>query len=109
MNVPANILPPQLTRYVDAVHTFLPGCDGRELELRCRIMSARDTASASLSRGLCSPEARATVAEMSRLASTYAYMPASEEQLDALLIALRALIKAAFHLDQFAEAAVGRG
>lgn len=109
MNAPANIVPPQFARYAEAVHTFLPGCHGRELELRCRIMSARDTASASLSRGLCSPEAEATVSEMQRLASTYAYAELAEEQLDALLIALRSLIKAAFHLDEFAGGAGARG
>jgi hypothetical protein len=57
MNAPANIAAPELSRYADTVRTFLPTCHGRELELRCRIMSARENATAAIGRGRCAPEA----------------------------------------------------
>jgi hypothetical protein len=109
MNAPANIAAPELSRYADTVRTFLPACHGRELELRCRIMSARENATAAIGRGRCAPEAFGARSEIQRLALEYAYAPASCDELALLLDALRLLLRAAMRLDRFSEGAGGRG
>lgn len=109
MNAPANIVPPEMARYADTITAFLPACYGRELELRCRIMSARENATASIGRGRCAPEARGARMEIQRLALAYAYAPASCDELALLLEALRLLLRAAMRLDRLAEAAGARG
>jgi hypothetical protein len=109
VNAPANILPPEMARYADTVMTFLPTCHGRELELRCRIMSARENATAAIGRGRCAPEAIGARTEIQRLALEYAYATASCEELELLLDALRLLLRAAMRLDRLSEGTSGRG
>jgi hypothetical protein len=98
-----------MARYADTIRTFLPACHGRELELRCRIMSARENATALIGKGKCSPEALGARAEIQRLALDYTYAPVSEDELALLLDALRLLLRAAMRLDRLAEAVGGRG
>lgn len=109
MNAPATIVPPEMARYAETILTFLPACHGRELELRCRIMSARENATAVIGKGRCPPEALGARSEIQRLALEYAYAPASEDELALLLDALRLLLRAAMRLDRLAEGAGGRG
>lgn len=107
MNAPANIFPPHLLRHVESVKTFIPGCHGKELELRCRLMSFRDSASIHVRN--CSDEAVVAVQEIQRLAVTHALAPVSVKRLEALHTAMRSLVRAATLLDEFAEGDGARG
>ena len=102
MNAPAHIIPPAFAPHAEAILRFLPGCHGRELELRCRLAAARDAASSALTRD--SGEATGTLTEIQRLATTYAYAPAEPAQLEALLQALRRMMAATAFLTDFSDA-----
>lgn len=109
MNAPVKI-DRRVTAYEPTVTALLPETTGRELELRCRILLARDTAAFSLSRG-SGGEADRLHAEIEHLASRYAFAPTSVERLELLLGALRHMMQAVVRLNELddAEGTGGRG
>lgn len=104
MNAPANISP-ALARYRDAVVAFLPKAAGEELDARCRLLMARDTATAALTR--CSDAEAGLMQEIQRLGTLYAFAAVPVPALRRLLEAQRFMLRAAACLGQFADAVEG--
>lgn len=100
MNAPAQIAPWQ--RYAEAVEAQLPGVFGEQLELRCRLMLARDTASAALWR--CTDDETVIMHEIMRLGSLYAFREMPIDALEKLLRAQRRMMQAASALGEFVDA-----
>jgi hypothetical protein len=109
MNAPAQILPPHLAHHVSAVHAMLPGCAGKELELRCRLLSARNSASFALGRACCSEDSTGVVTEIARLGTLYAFAPLGVDQLSRLMEALKRMMSAVGFLDDLAGSGDARG
>jgi hypothetical protein len=101
MNAPAHTADPKLAAYAPQVVTFLPECHGTELETRCRLLMARDTASFALTR--CHEEEAGLLQEIQRLGSSYAYAGLPEKSLRALLMALRRMLQAVGCLSEFVD------
>jgi hypothetical protein len=104
MNAPTTITDP-IAAYASTVHVHLPDSHGADLDARCRLMLARDTAAKALNR--CSDAEAGLMHEIERLGTKYALAGVSTEALGDLLNAERMMLKAAGYLGRFVDR-VGR-
>lgn len=88
-------------KYKPVVTTFLPGCHGKELELRASLLLLRDNSQRHLS--YCSEQAHSVLTEINRLAALYAYESMKIEALEALRHTLVKMITVASELEMFAR------
>jgi hypothetical protein len=110
VNAPATIEPVPddlLAVYGMAVAAIMPQCFGEELELRCRMLRARESATAALQH--CAAETVPILNEIVRLSVLYAYASVETERLRALVQCLRRLMSASAFADAaFAESGDAR-
>lgn len=99
MNAPAKI-PSARDQYRPQVKRFVPGCEGRELELRCSLLLLRDQATSRMRN--CSDEAHAVCALIVRLACEYAFATMPLELLEELRYEAVRLGTCASGLEMFA-------
>lgn len=88
--------------YIPIVRSFLPGLEGKELSLRCSILTMRDQATAWM--GYCSDEAYVSLEHIQRLALVYAYSSISIPRLEQLQYVMLRLTACAADLDEFSKA-----
>jgi len=93
-------------RYRDSVTTFIPDITADELEVRCRLLWARDMATGSMR--LATDAECGVTQEIIRLVTDYAYAPLPVEALNKLLDALRLMMRASVFLSRV-EGAGARG
>lgn len=96
---------PRISAYAPVVANMLPQCSGPELELRCRLLLARDVATKALAR--CSDAEAGLLGEIERLGHLHAFAPHDEAALSHLLRAQRFMLRAAACLGEFVDGGVG--
>lgn len=100
MNAPAKI-PSARDQYRPQVRRFMPGCEGRELELRCSLLLLRDQATSRMRN--CGGEAYDVCALIVRLVCEYALASMPIERLEELRYEAVRLATCASGLDMFAS------
>lgn len=102
MNAQTN-LPKGLSAHKQTVRAMLPNVVGEELELRCRLLVARNTASFALSRQVREEDAQGLLVEIDALAARYAFADLDTDQIKKLLEGLRLMMRATAFLNEFTD------
>lgn len=97
MTVSTAIHAPKREDYEPAVRTFLPGCEGEELQMRAALMLMRDRAMAT--KPICSEEGWVLLDLVERTASRHAFRPMPVEELQELRRLLVMLVASASGFD----------